>query len=580
MRRYLLALVSLISCTFPAAAEQHWIRLESPNFEMYSSAGEKNSRETLRYFEQIREFFNQAMIKGKPMAVHVRIVAFSSKKEYEPYRLNEFASAYYHSGVEHDTIVLSDTGPETFPVAVHEYVHLVVRHAGLKFPPWLNEGYAELYSTLKPQGDKILVGSLVEGRRHKMLSEKWTPLSVILGADRESAYYNEKTKAGSLYAEGWALTHMLALNPQYRPNFGKFLDAIQAGTPSEQALASVYGEPLPAIEKRLQAYIGGSQFTGVLFPLKLEKVDSADLPAAPASSFDSKMVLAELLDHPGRREQMRARLEELIKEDPKRPEPHATLGYLNWHENHAEQAREEFAKAFDLGGRSPRMLWDYGRLAFRDQKQASAAFSELLKLEPERVDVRLELAAVQMNARQPREVLSTLAPVRKVTPDNATRLFRLMAYAQMQTGFTKEAKETAQRLLEVARTDQERSDAQRLLDALNRPNSRPIVVTDLGSNETLEAPPVLARRRPSMSGDFAAFDCSGPQPKLLLKTETGDKTFLVDDPNNIAIQGAGSGTTELECGPQKNARRVRVEYVAPNSPQTGIDGLLRALKFE
>jgi hypothetical protein len=35
------------------------------------------------------------------------------------------------------------------------------------------------------------------------------PLQAIVSADRNSPYYNEKNRAGSLYNEGWALVHML-----------------------------------------------------------------------------------------------------------------------------------------------------------------------------------------------------------------------------------------------------------------------------------------------------------------------------------------------------------------------------------
>ncbi len=33
--------------------------------------------------------------------------------------------------------------------AAHEYVHLVLRASNLQVPPWLKEGLAELYSTLR-----------------------------------------------------------------------------------------------------------------------------------------------------------------------------------------------------------------------------------------------------------------------------------------------------------------------------------------------------------------------------------------------------------------------------------------------
>ena len=88
----------------------------------------------------------------------VYVVVFGSEKEYAPYRFNEFATAYYFGGADRDYIVMGRTGEQAAQIAVHEYVHLVARHAGLKFPPWLNEGIAELYSTIRMQGDKVLVG--------------------------------------------------------------------------------------------------------------------------------------------------------------------------------------------------------------------------------------------------------------------------------------------------------------------------------------------------------------------------------------------------------------------------------------
>ena len=104
-------------------------------------------------------------------------MGFNSEKDYAPYRLNDFAVAYYHPGADRDYIVMSKVGIETFPTAVHEYVHLIVRHANLNYPPWLNEGVAELYSTLKPVGNgKILLGSLIQGRLQGMLRDKWRRL--------------------------------------------------------------------------------------------------------------------------------------------------------------------------------------------------------------------------------------------------------------------------------------------------------------------------------------------------------------------------------------------------------------------
>ena len=95
------------------------MKLKSAHFEIFTTASEKDARETLRYFEQVRSFFQQGMGEVVGHARPVRIVAFGSKKEYEPYRLNSFANAYYHATPTTDDIVLSETGFDVFPVAVH-----------------------------------------------------------------------------------------------------------------------------------------------------------------------------------------------------------------------------------------------------------------------------------------------------------------------------------------------------------------------------------------------------------------------------------------------------------------------------
>jgi len=202
IRAKLLSLMPLVAAA--ASAEPRWIHIHSPNFEVYSSASEGSTRDTLRYFEQVRSFFLQATGRSVSKPVPIYIIAFGSEKEYLPYRPNEFAAAFYHGGAERDYIVLSRTSSETFPIATHEYVHLVVQHSGLNFPPWLNEGIAELYSTLKPLGDKVVVGNLIAGRVQALYSEKWVPLAVILSAGHDSPYYNEKDKAGSLYNLNYA----------------------------------------------------------------------------------------------------------------------------------------------------------------------------------------------------------------------------------------------------------------------------------------------------------------------------------------------------------------------------------------
>ena len=223
------------------------------------------------YFEQVRSFFLQASPAKHAPEFPVRIVAFRSESQYKPYRINESAVAYYAPGRNRDYIVMQDISSEHYPVAIHEYTHLIVKHVGLKLPLWLNEGWADVYSSLAPKGDKALVGSPLPGHFQTLLTTKWLTLDVLASVDHNSPLYNERNKAGIFYAESWLLVHMLYLSPGYRANFSKLLLAISSGQDMAQACQSVYGKGLKEIASDLDQYSRSKLFYGVVFDVKLEK---------------------------------------------------------------------------------------------------------------------------------------------------------------------------------------------------------------------------------------------------------------------------------------------------------------------
>ena len=582
-------LLAAAAATESYGAEARWIRLHSQNFELYTSAGERNARDTLREFERVRSFFLQAFKRPVAGGQPVRLVAFRSAKEYEPYRPNEFATAFYQEVADRDYIIMSHGGADTFPVAVHEYVHLLVRHSNLKLPPWLNEGLAELYSTIKPMGDKVLLGDLIRGRHRALLEEKWVPLEVILAADHRSPYYNEKNKAGSLYNEGWALTHMLSFREEYSPKFSQLVAVIHSGVPSAQAITQVYGRPVEKVDKDLQGYLRGTSFRGALVTAKLEK-STEELAIEALPDFDLQLIFADLSSGAGKDAAVRAKLEELVKQDPKRPEPYSGLGYLAWKAGKTEEAASLLGKAYERGDRSPRLLWDYGRLAER-QKPAEAvqALSELVKLDPDRVEARLELAEMQLRGGHAALAIATIQPIHKITPAEASRYFRIAVYAYLRGGDEARAKETAEKFKAAATTEEQRETAELLLSQIK---IREAKLPELPRETAVGGPPVLRRGEevrarpedpvapppPAVSGRFVALECGEGRASMVIEVDGAKQVFLIEDPGKIAIKTGGRGTVDLECGRQKEPAMVRVEY-AP-SGQAGIKGVVKTLAFE
>ena len=243
----------LIAAALPAvsADRPEWSRLTTPHFELYTTAGEKKGREAILYFEQVRSFFNQAAPLGNNASEFpVRIIVFRSEKQYRPYSASSVAFAYYTASRTRDYIVLQDAEAEHFPAAIHEYMHLMAHRAGFNFPVWLNEGWADLYSTLKPMGKKSMIGDLIPGHVQTLAREKWLDLETLTSVNQRSPEYNEKNRVGIFYAESWALVHMLYLAPDYQTKFNAFVNAILRGQSVAEACQTAYGRSSAQIYKR------------------------------------------------------------------------------------------------------------------------------------------------------------------------------------------------------------------------------------------------------------------------------------------------------------------------------------------
>ena len=220
----------------PLSAAQHWITVSTPHFEMYTTNSEKQAIRSLQVFEQVRYFFGQNSKNKRAPEEQVRIIAFSSEREFKPYRPNAGTFAYYQQSRERDYIVMQDIEPEHQQAALHEYTHLIVQHSKLDLPIWLNEGMADLYSSLEPHGQKAMVGRSIPDRFYTLGQQPWMDWNVVFTVDRQSPYYNEKDKMSIFYAQSWALTHMLRLSASYPDRFSEFVDLVSNGTQTADAL--------------------------------------------------------------------------------------------------------------------------------------------------------------------------------------------------------------------------------------------------------------------------------------------------------------------------------------------------------
>src|SRR4051812_8616260 len=192
-------LLLLAAAVTSAADKDPWIRVSSANFDLFTTASERAGRDLTKHFEQIHSFFVQSFGLGIDPGRKARVILFKNEKEYEAYRPNQVAAAFFHGGEYHDYIVMYNGLEQGRPVAVHELAHLMIHQLGQELPVWINEGLAEFYSNLEPRGNQIIVGRDIPHHMRTLAGGKYFDLRAVLTADHKSPMYNEKAQTPLFY---------------------------------------------------------------------------------------------------------------------------------------------------------------------------------------------------------------------------------------------------------------------------------------------------------------------------------------------------------------------------------------------
>jgi tetratricopeptide (TPR) repeat protein len=557
----------LFLATVPALGADRWLRLTTPEFELYTTAGEKQGKDTLRHFEQVREFFLQASPVRSSGDSPLRIFLFGTEAQYAPFRPNGFTIAYFVATPASDYIVMGDRASNDYGPSIHEYMHLIVRHSGLKLPTWLNEGWADVFSTLRPMGKDTAVGDLLPERMNSLATEPWLDFDTLTSVDSSSPTYHEGSRIGVFYAESWALAHMLYLSPEYKDNFLKFVTALHSGKSTAEALEIAYGRSSSMVFQDLHAYFDRKRIYGRVFETRIgnkeEKVASALLP-----EFDSRLALADLLAATGKHDQAKAEYASLEKEQPENADLDRSIGNLALWSRDRNTARQYFTKAYEAGNKDPRMCFDLAILEL-EAKQPPAKIIPILERslqsKPDYTEARMQLGLVRIEARDFPGAIATLMAIPKITAQYAPPVYCGLAYARVQTGDLKGALDDLQTCRKWAKTDADTVRAARILKLIEA-RSKPSAAVRPG--ETLQHVVGVAR----------SLECSPEGNRLQITS--GNKLVAFDWPEAAAVElpSASAAKLALNCGPLP-AIRIGVEFAPPRSAMETSVGVVRRLEY-
>lgn len=566
-----------------------WRLARTQHFEIYSQAGDATARSALMWFEQLRTFFQQQTGLNLDNRPPVLVVAFRSDNEYRPYRLRSTSDAYYVGTESRDYIVMRALDVSEVGIAAHEYAHLILHASGLQLPPWLNEGLAELFSTLRINGRGWSMGGDLPAHAHLLTHEPWMPLSQLLTLPSESPVRDNRDKTALFYAQSWKLTEMLVLSPEYGPRFPTLVAALTSGIPSVQALEQVYAKPLDRIVQDVHSWTEtGHKATHVFVPMAATPVTAIGISSVPGSV--SQSLMAELLLAIGELDRAELLYRDLARESPGDPSISAALGTIALRKGDRESARQQWKRSIAAGIHDATLCYRYASLA-QDAglpaEEVRPALERAVTEKPDFDDARYSLALLESNTGHYGSAVAQLRAMRRVAPVRAYAYWSAMAYALNELERRDESQAAAQKAMEHATTPAERSNAAQLayiaqtdlaVQFTRDSNGRTQLVTTRVPHKTADWNPFIepGDRIRRVEATLRELHCSAGQATgVAVDTAQGPLTLTIPDVFHVLMR---NGPAEFMCGPQRPST-VMVEYAASETQGGDAAGVLRGMEF-
>jgi Flp pilus assembly protein TadD len=581
MELHRIAAFLLLSLPSQAQPTPTWKLTRSDHFELYSQSDAAAARSALLWFEQLRVFYLQKTGLAAETLHPVRVIGFRSAHEYQPYQLHLASDAHYIGTETRDYIVMSVFDAGQLGTAAHEYAHAILHAAGLQFPPWLSEGLAEFFSTVRMNQRECTLGGDLPARSQALQRRTWMPIENLLSMPANSPARDNRETAAVFYSQSWALVDMLVLSPEYSPKFTELIAALSSSTPDAEVLPRIYGKSLSAITSDLHIWTASKHQPVPLSGIRANPIPPQDVTASvDLSPLQSRALMADMLLAAGELNRAAAIYSDLARETPRDPAVPAALGNIALRQGDHARAREQWKLAIALGIRDATLCYQYAVLGDRagvPDEELRPALERAIQLKPDFDDARYALALIEKNAGHYDTAVTQLRAMRNIAPARAYNYWLAMADALVQSDRRAEARLASQKAAQHAATETERARAAQIAYFAD---------TDLAVQFTMgkDGRAELATTRvPHATGDFNPFiqpsdkihhaegtlrqiDCNGPVTRFVVNTVDGALLLTIPDPGHVQMRNAPS---EFTCGPQQPTKVV-VDYAESASKAEGV----------
>jgi hypothetical protein len=284
------------------AAEPRIAKLVAYDTGSYTIVTSRGGAQARKFIEDLVKFrITLEKVLGKratpnPSPTHIVIVG---KADWEKYlQPRENIAGFFQPARFANYMAMNGDVDAAFatPLMFHEYTHyyLASQFSG-EYPPWFNEGLAELmgFAMFTDQGMAVL--RIPMHRVFEARDRDWIKFERLIKVDHYSPEYQSHQLASAFYAQSWLTLHYgFVENRDFGRRVLTYLNALNTLTPQPEASRTAFGEDLEVVDQQLREYARKSSRSSGAFPLG--EVPKTELPAGkPVAENDAYAIIINLM---------------------------------------------------------------------------------------------------------------------------------------------------------------------------------------------------------------------------------------------------------------------------------------------
>jgi hypothetical protein len=294
-------LAMLVAGNAPAADPRigKLVRYDAGDFTIYTSRSRNQARDFMEDLAKFRVTLEKFLgRRATPNQFPTRIVIVSASDFEKYFQPGEHVAGYFQRGEFANYIAMNgDFGQQnSLDIIFHEYTHfyLASQFAG-EYPPWFNEGLAELMGYVQFTKKGMAVLPLPSHRTAEARDGDWIPFDRLIAVDHHSPEYQSHKLVNSFYAQAWLTVHYGFVENR---DFGKqtivYLNELNTLRPQPEAARIAFGPDLSVPDRMLRAYSRSSKMGSGALPLG--EIPPVSLPeGAPLPENDAYAVYIDLM---------------------------------------------------------------------------------------------------------------------------------------------------------------------------------------------------------------------------------------------------------------------------------------------